>query len=54
MKKKKVAKVCNGSYCDYRTPDGHCQYEGYCDYQCPRDSREKKQLEYKIKNSSKQ
>jgi hypothetical protein len=32
-------KNCNGSYCDYKLADGKCKYDGYCDYQTPRDSR---------------
>lgn len=38
-------KTCNGEiYCEYKTLGGifsGCNYEGYCDYQAPRDSREK-------------
>jgi len=37
-------KTCNGPYCKYRCLGGgstgfECNYDGYCDYQCPRDSR---------------
>ena len=42
-KKEKAVKFCNGGYCNYRSLDGNCLYEGYCDYQCPRDSREGKE-----------
>ncbi len=37
-----VVKTCNGGYCNYKTFDGSnpgCSYTGYCDYQCPKDSR---------------
>lgn len=35
-------KTCNGGYCSYKLFGGsmpECSYEGYCDYQCPKDSR---------------
>ena len=35
-------KVCNGGYCNYKLLGGThpgCSYQGYCDYQCPKDSR---------------
>ena len=35
-------KTCNGGYCGYKIQAGcewGCTYEGYCDYQTPRDSR---------------
>ena len=35
-------KTCNGAYCQYKSMGGCywvCNYEGYCDYQCPKDSR---------------
>lgn len=35
-------KTCNAEYCQYKTLGGTmpgCSYEGYCDYQTPRDSR---------------
>jgi len=35
-------KTCNGGYCQYKTHGGTmpgCTYTGYCDYQCPKDSR---------------
>jgi len=35
-------KTCNGGYCSYRGLGGTlpmCHYPGYCDYQCPKDSR---------------
>jgi hypothetical protein len=44
-KRKRIELTCNaGNYCSYRTlSDGTggygCKYEGYCDYQLPRDSR---------------
>ena len=38
-----MTKYCNGSgLCGYRYQEGSlvgCKYEGYCDYQCPKDSR---------------
>jgi hypothetical protein len=36
-------KMCNGGYCNYKLLNGSnpsCSYQGYCDYQCPKDSRE--------------
>lgn len=35
-------KTCNGGYCKFKIQDGcfqSCSYEGYCDYQTPKDSR---------------
>lgn len=36
-------KTCNGSYCDYKisgtSSNPKCTYQGFCDYQCPKDSR---------------
>jgi hypothetical protein len=35
-------KTCNGGYCAFKTVGGclpECKYAGYCDYQCPKDSR---------------
>ena len=35
-------KSCNGDYCQYKTLGGSipgCSFDGYCDYQTPRDSR---------------
>jgi hypothetical protein len=36
-------KTCNnGGYCSFKTFGGSlcgCNYDGYCDYQAPRDSR---------------
>ena len=35
-------KTCNGGYCQYKILGGAnpmCSYTGYCDYQCPKDSR---------------
>ena len=35
-------KTCNGGYCNYKLLGGSnplCSYQGYCDYQCPKDSR---------------
>lgn len=38
-----MAKTCNGGYCNYKTSLGsvnpECTYNGYCDYQTPKDSR---------------
>jgi len=31
--------TCNGGGCAYKTCEGYCNYFGYCDYQCPKDSR---------------
>jgi hypothetical protein len=41
-----MMKRCNNltCYCDYKEFGSStlgCRYSGYCDYQCPRDSREK-------------
>ena len=35
-------KTCNGGFCIYKqlgTSMATCGYWGYCDYQCPKDSR---------------
>ena len=35
-------KTCDNGYCEYRALSGNlpgCTYEGYCDFQRPRDSR---------------
>ncbi len=37
-----MEKTCNGGYCDYKifgNSNCGCSYEGYCDFQTPRDSR---------------
>jgi len=37
-------KTCNGGYCNYKTfgaSNYGCNYDGYCDYQGPKDSRTK-------------
>jgi len=37
-----MKKTCNGGYCQYKVLEGSmqgCTYEGYCDYQTPKDSR---------------
>ena len=42
-------KTCNAEYCQYKTCGGTmpgCTYEGYCDYQTPRDSRMEPILPY--------
>jgi hypothetical protein len=34
--------TCNGGYCSFKFQSGStmgCKYVGYCDYQCPKDSR---------------
>jgi hypothetical protein len=34
--------TCNGGYCVFKIQGGsmpECKYAGYCDYQCPKDSR---------------
>ena len=39
-------RTCNGGYCGYQYQDGSllgCKYEGYCDYQCPKDGRKIKE-----------